>query len=174
MGLLKPGGFGMAGTPAGEKACCSGIEAGTESPDCQAATGGLPMARPHDSRFVRGLYLSLGMLALILGGLGMVLPLLPTTPFVLLAAACFARSSEYFHERMLAHHVIGPVIREWHTYRAMSRKVKRWAYLLMILSFGTSFLLMDAAWHRMMLATLGAVLGFFLWRVPVRELDAAK
>lgn len=174
MERVKPGAFGMAETPAGEDACCAETAALTDNADWQAAGGGLPMVRVHDSQFVRGLYLSLGILALILGGLGVVLPLLPTTPFVLLAAACFARSSEYFHERMLAHRVVGPMVREWREHRAMSRQVKRWAYLLMILSFGASFLLMDASWHRAMLATLGAVLGFFLWRVPVRELGAAK
>jgi hypothetical protein len=152
----------MAEIPAGEDACCAENAAGG---------GGLPMVRVHDSQFVRGLYLSLGILALILGGLGVVLPLLPTTPFVLLAAACFARSSEYFHERMLAHRVVGPMIREWREHRAMSRRVKRWAYLLMILTFGFSILLMDATWHRMMLAVAGTALGFFLWRVPVCEVE---
>lgn len=132
------------------------------------------MVRLHDSPFVRGLCLSLGVVALILAGLGVVLPLLPTTPFVLLAAACFARSSEYFHDRLLAHRIVGPIIREWHEHRTMSRQVKRWAYLLMILSFGVSILLMDSTWHRVMLAVLGTVLGLFLWRVPVHGPDKSE
>ncbi len=170
MEQVKSGAFGVAEMPAGDDACCSGNTVGAENPDREKTGGELPMVRLHDSPLVRGLYLGLGIFALILGALGVVLPLLPTTPFVLLAAACFARSSESFHERLLAHRVVGPMIIEWHQHRAMSRQVKRWAYLLMILSFGSSILLMDATWHRVMLAVLGAVLGFFLWRVPVREL----
>lgn len=111
-----------------------------------------------------------GFAALGLGLAGVVLPVLPTTPFVLLAAACFARGSVRFHEWLLHHRIAGPLIREWQTYRAMPRKAKRAAYLLMLLSFGTSILLMDSPWHRLMLAGLGLVLGVFLWRIPVREL----
>lgn len=42
----------------------------------------------------------------------------------------------------------------------------------MAFSFGLSILMLDQTWHRLMLAILGLILAFFLWRVPVRELDA--
>ncbi len=124
--------------------------------------------RLHDSRLVRLLCLGAGVAALLLGVLGIFLPVLPTTPFILLAAACFARSSRRFHDALLDHRLLGPIIQEWQTHRAMQRRVKHGAYLLMLLSFSTSIWLMDTFWHRLMLAILGAVLGFFLWRVPVR------
>jgi uncharacterized membrane protein YbaN (DUF454 family) len=124
--------------------------------------------RLHDSRLLRLLCLGGGVLALLLGVVGIFLPLLPTTPFILLAAACFARSSHRFHDALLGHPILGPIIQEWQTHRAMQRRVKHWAYLLMLLSFTTSILLMETLWHRLMLAALGLVLGFFLWRVPVR------
>lgn len=120
---------------------------------------------------VRLLCLGAGFAALGLGLAGVVLPLLPTTPFVLLAAACFARSSARFHDWLLNQRVAGPVIREWQTHRAMPRRAKRVAYLLMLLSFGGSILAMDSVWHRLPLAALGLGLTFFLWRVPVREVD---
>lgn len=128
--------------------------------------------QPHASRWVRLLCLGAGFTALALGLIGIVLPLLPTTPFVLLAAACFARSSERFHGWLLNHRIAGPLIREWREYRAMPRRAKRVAYGLMLVSFGSSILIMDSPWHRGLLAALGLVLGYFLWRVPVRELDA--
>jgi uncharacterized membrane protein YbaN (DUF454 family) len=53
----------------------------------------------------------------------------------------------------------------------MPRRAKRWAYALMVLSFGSSILLMESAWHRAMLAVLGMILAWFIWRVPVREPD---
>lgn len=122
---------------------------------------------------MRGFYLVLGMVALLLGGLGIVLPVLPTTPFVLLAAGCFARGSKPFHDWLLGNRIAGPLIREWREYRAMPRRAKHWAYTLMILSFGSSILVMASPWHRIMLIVLGGVLGFFLWRVPVRELSGS-
>ncbi len=129
-------------------------------------------AHLHDSRLVRLACLIAGMLALALGLLGIVVPVLPTTPFVLLAAACFARSSRRLHDALLAHRIAGPIIHEWRTYRAMPRKVKRVAYGLMLLSFAISIMLMQSNWHRSMLAVIGLILLFFLWRVPVREIAA--
>ncbi|MFA5241562.1 MAG: YbaN family protein [Sulfuricella sp.] len=126
-------------------------------------------SRLHDSRLIRAVFLALGMVALLLAVAGIFLPMLPTTPFVLLAAACFARGSEYLHEKMLAHRIAGPIIREWHEHRSMPPGVKPWAFLLMGLSFGASILLMETPWHRAMLAAIGTVLAFFLWRVPVRR-----
>lgn len=125
-------------------------------------------ARPHDSRLVRALFIAAGVIALLLGILGAFLPVMPTTPFVLVAAACFARGSRRLHDWMLAHRVAGPVIREWHEHRSMPPGIKPWAFLLMALSFGFSIYLMESAWHRAMLVTLGGVLAFLLWRVPVR------
>lgn len=127
-------------------------------------------ARLHDSRWVRLFCLGAGFAALGLGVAGIVLPVLPTTPFVLLAAACFARSSVRFHDTMMNHRIAGPIIHEWQTHRAMPRRAKRAGFLLMALSFGGSILLMNSNWHRLMLAALGLTLAYFLWRVPVREI----
>lgn len=129
----------------------------------------MSVSRLHDSRLMRAVFLGLGIVALLLAVAGIFLPMLPTTPFVLLAAACFARGSEYLHDKMLAHRIAGPIIREWHEHRSMPPGVKPWAFLLMGLSFGASILLMETPWHRAMLAAIGIVLAFFLWRVPVRE-----
>jgi len=134
---------------------------------------GASSIRLHDSRLVRGLYLALGIVALILAVLGAVLPVLPTTPFVLLAAACFARGSEHFHDRLLANRFAGPLIREWREHHSIPRRVKRWVYLLMALSFGSSILLMPAVWQQVMLAVLGIILAVFIWRIPVRDVDAS-
>ncbi|MDI6745854.1 MAG: YbaN family protein [Rhodocyclaceae bacterium] len=122
----------------------------------------------HDSPLVRAIYLGLGSLALLLAVLGIFLPILPTTPFVLLAAACFARGSERLHDELLAHRTAGPIIREWREHRSMPPGVKPWAFLLMGLSFGLSILLVDSGWHRGMLAGIAIVLALFLWRIPVR------
>lgn len=133
---------------------------------------GAGSARPHNSRLVRALYLTVGFAAVILGIAGIVLPVLPTTPFLLLAAACFARSSQHFHDKLLANRIAGPIIREWIEHRSIRRPVKRWVYLLLALSFGSSILLMPSVWHQVMLAALGIVLATFIWRIPVRDVEA--
>jgi len=125
----------------------------------------------HDSPFVRAMYLGAGFLALFLGVLGAVLPVLPTTPFVLLAAACFARGSEYFHRKLLANRIAGPIIREWCIYHSIPRRAKRWAYFLMTLSFGSSILIVPELWQKIMLVVIGSILAFYVWRIPMREIQ---
>jgi len=125
----------------------------------------------HDSPVVRAIYLSIGFLALLLGAIGAFLPVLPTTPFILLAAACFARGSEYFHRKLLENRIAGPIIIEWRMYRSIPRQVKRWVYLLMTISFSSSLIIVPEVWQKMMLLTIGLILVFFIWRIPVREIS---
>ena len=130
--------------------------------------------RLHDSRLIRSLYLIVGFAAVILAVAGVILPILPTTPFLLLAAACFARSSKRFHDRLLANRIAGPIIREWIEHRSIRRQVKRWVYLLMALSFGSSILMMTSMWHQAMLAVLGIVLTLFIWDIPERDSNSGS
>ena len=62
---------------------------------------------------------------MILGIAGIVLPLLPTTPFILLASACFMRGSPAFHRWLHEHKTFGPMLENWHKHRAVTRKVKQ-------------------------------------------------
>ena len=80
----------------------------------------------------------LGFLFLGLGVVGVFLPLLPATPFVLLAAACFARSSEKWHRWMLANSTFGPMIRNWEQNRCISWRVKAIAIASMVFVGGYS------------------------------------
>ena len=73
---------------------------------------------------VRIAYLALGFISLLLGAVGIVLPLLPTVPFVLLAAFFFARSSPPLERWLVDHPGFGPHILAWRTRRAISRKGK--------------------------------------------------
>lgn len=115
----------------------------------------------------RILLLSLGWLAIVLGTLGIVLPLLPTTPFVLLAAWCFARSSPRFHHWLLWRSPFGRYLRHWQRHRAMPPGAKGRAMLLIILTFAVSIWLVHMLWVRIMLGIMLCVLLLFMWRIPV-------
>jgi uncharacterized membrane protein YbaN (DUF454 family) len=83
----------------------------------------------------------IGLICVGLGLVGIVLPLLPTTPFILLAALCFARSSQALHDWLLNNHTFGKMIRDWNSHRAISLKGKLAALFAMALSLVMSFVL---------------------------------
>lgn len=124
----------------------------------------------HPSRFVRHVFIAWGFAALMLGVAGIFLPILPTTPFILLAAACFARGSERFHAWLLAHHLTGPLIADWYQHQSLRPVIKRLAYLLTVISFGSSILIVSAPALKCLLLLLAVLLLYFLWRIPVRSM----
>ena len=119
---------------------------------------------------LRWVLLALGWLFVGLGVVGAVLPILPTTPFLLLAAACFARSSERFYLWLLDNRIFGPLIRDWRAHRAMPRNAKRVAIGAIVVFIGSStvFFLVDP-WARAAMVATGVTLVIFLLRIPNRE-----
>lgn len=114
----------------------------------------------------RSLWLSLGFACVGLGLIGALLPLMPTTIFLILAAACFARSSPRFEAWLLDHHRFGPTLRAWRAHGAISRKSKIAACTGMTLGYG---LFLFAARPALPLALIVALLmaacaGFVLTR----------
>lgn len=87
---------------------------------------------------LRAFWSALGLLALALGAIGAFLPVLPTTPFVILAAFCFAKGSPWLAEILENHAVFGPIIQDWRTHGAIARRYKAMAIAMMALAFGTS------------------------------------
>lgn len=123
--------------------------------------------RVHRSRAARALYLSVGFLSLTLGIIGAFLPLLPTTVFVLIAAYCFARSSERFYTALLSNKHFGPMIRDWQTHRCISRQSRTYAIVLIVLSFGvTTAGFVEGTLLRVVLVALAGALVFYLSSLP--------
>lgn len=126
--------------------------------------------RPHSSPLVRWLLWIAGTVALLLGIAGVFLPVLPTTPFILLAAACYARASERFHRRLLAHPGFGPVIREWEEYRSLPLRTKKYAVALMSLSICVSiWVVSNYPWAQLFLVAVGIGASTWVWRIPSRD-----
>lgn len=78
----------------------------------------------HGSAALRGVYIVVGLLFVALGFVGAFLPVLPTTPFLILAVACFARSSQRLESWLLDHPRFGPVLHDWRQRGAIPRKAK--------------------------------------------------
>lgn len=114
---------------------------------------------------MRIVLLTAGWLALALGIAGVFVPLLPTTPFLLLAAACFARSSPALHARLRAHPRLGPFLEQWSRDRSVPRAAKQRAYVLVVACFALSIALAPGLWPRLALLGLGLALLVFLSRL---------
>jgi len=79
-------------------------------------------------------YLVMGVIFLIIGILGVFLPLLPTTPFLILAGFFFSKSSEKFHSWLMNHEYLGPPIHDWKNSGVIRKKYKIFATLMMMIS----------------------------------------
>ena len=95
----------------------------------------------------RPMYVTAGVVSLGLGLAGVFLPLLPTTPFVLLAAFCFARGNPAWEARLLADPRFGPPIRAWRERGAIPIHGKRLALLMMLISAVGGWFLLPPAWR---------------------------
>lgn len=136
----------------------------------QEETWEIPESELHPSRLVRMLLWTLGSLALLLGVVGVFLPGLPTTPFVLVAAACYARASEPFYRWLIANPTFGPLIIEWRRHHSIPFRIKVIAIVLMSLTISASIWTLSAIpWLQVMLAGIGTVTAIWLWRVPSRD-----
>ena len=106
-------------------------------------------------------YASLG-----LGLVGIVVPGLPTVPFVLLSAYAAARGSQRLHDALLAHAQFGPMIRDWHAYRAVSRRAKVAAAVMMAICAVVMFLAAPRWWMAAGGTAVMAIVGAWLWSRP--------
>lgn len=115
---------------------------------------------------MRFIYASFGLFCVVLAVIGIILPLLPTVPFLLLAAFFFANSSERLHSWITEHRVFGPMITDWHQNGSIRPAAKKAATLSIAAVFGLS-LLLNAPVHVLGIQALvlSAVL-VFIWSRP--------
>jgi len=118
---------------------------------------------------IRILLISAGWLSIALGVLGVMLPLLPTTPFILLAAACFAKSSPSFHNWLLTHRHLGPIIRQYQSGNGLPRRVRQRALAILWASMSLSMWIIGQWWAVVVLGTIGACVTIYLCRLPAAD-----
>lgn len=133
-----------------------------------------PFTPPHvRSRLVRWLLIGVGTISLLLGLIGVVLPLLPTVPFLLVTAMCWAQASPRLHRWLLSRPKLGPAIERWERERTIPRRVKWTALGLFTLSMGTTiWWVRGHPWLPWALAGMAAVLLLVIARLP-QERDGA-
>lgn len=130
--------------------------------------------KPSSSRTVRWLLWLAGTVSLALGLIGVVLPGLPTTPFVLLAAACYAKASPRLHAWLLNHRFLGPMVRDWETHRSLTLRTKTIAIGSMLAMVSLSaWGLRHQPWALGGLLLAGAVGAWVVARIPTRPRDGS-
>ncbi|MCX7644649.1 MAG: YbaN family protein [Rhodobacteraceae bacterium] len=115
---------------------------------------------------MRWLWVLGGGLSLGVGVAGMVLPLVPTVPLLLLAAFCFARSSERLHAWLIGHRTFGPPIEAWKRRGAIGRRAKWLASLSILAALGLSLLLGVRSEILVVQALALAAVALFIWTRP--------
>jgi uncharacterized membrane protein YbaN (DUF454 family) len=95
-----------------------------------------------------------GTVALALGIIGIVVPVLPTTPFLLLAAACYARSSERLHRWLLNNRYLGEPIRSYRDHRAVRLHVKIYAIVVLWAGIALSIVAIGGFWLTLALVAI--------------------
>ena len=112
-----------------------------------------------------------GWTCVVLGLIGIVLPVLPTTPFLLLAATCFAKSSKRFHHWLLNSPLFGPIIRDWQEKRYIKKKVKVWALFVIVVTFSISIYVVPLDAVRVFLVVMLCLCLFFVGRLPTTPMQ---
>ncbi|MDM8567631.1 YbaN family protein [Candidatus Halobeggiatoa sp. HSG11] len=117
------------------------------------------------------LLIILGWLFVVLGIIGVILPILPTTPFLIIALAFFSKSSPRFHQMLLNNVWFGPTLKQWEDKKTLSRKIKYKAFFLIIITFSISIAILDSKiLLQLLLVGIAIVLLFFIWRIKEEPL----
>ncbi|WP_447968057.1 YbaN family protein [Nitrospira sp. M1] len=116
-----------------------------------------------------------GWICLAFGFVGLFLPILPTTPFILLAAYCFSKSSPQLHHKLIQQPTLGPMIQNWEQHGSISKRAKITATVTMVLLFSFSlFILSVGVLLKAMLVGIATGVLAFIWTRPLPPYERAE
>ena len=115
---------------------------------------------------MRVIWLLFGVLSVVAGFAGIFLPLLPTVPFLLLAAFFFGKSSQRAHDWLLSHKRLGPAIVDWQENGAISRKSKYLSAVSMVIVFAISILFGIPVYILIIQIVILLSVSYFIWTRP--------
>ena len=126
------------------------------------------IAKEASNPIIKALWVIAGSVFVVLGAFGVILPGLPTTPFLILAAACYIRSSQRLYDWLIANKTFGPYLRDYREGKGIPKRAKKIALVMMTIFVGYAVLFaLDDLFIRIVVLILGMI-GFFYvaYRVP--------
>lgn len=132
------------------------------------------MTTASNNPLARIFFLILGLVCLVLASLGFALPGLPGTPFLLLAAACFARSSPRLHSWLLTNRLFGPIIKNWQESRSIPRRAKLIAITMVVVAAAISLASLNNLSYKLALVAVLTIPLVILIRLKETEVVAVE
>jgi len=108
-----------------------------------------------------------GFFFVVLGVIGAFLPVMPTTPFLILAAACFSKGSERYHQWLCNHRWFGPIIKDWENKRCMQCSIKIYSISTMLVSASLSIIVLPNIYGQIACCILVGIGCYYVYRIPV-------
>ena len=121
------------------------------------------------NKALRVLLIIVGWLSVLLGVMGIFLPVLPTTPFLLLAAACFVRTSPKFYQWLVEHPKLGKYIVYYLEGKGIPLKAKVYTIVLMMMTMGMTAYFVPVTAVRILLPLVGVLVALYIVRQPTLE-----
>lgn len=115
------------------------------------------------------IFITIGSISLGLGILGIILPILPTTPFLLVTSYFYYRSSDRLHHWLLTHKVFGPIIYDYVTYRQIPKKAKFSAIFLIVISISFTVYLLENIYVQVGLVIIATTVIIYLLSIPSKK-----
>ncbi|TGK01427.1 DUF454 domain-containing protein [Leptospira langatensis] len=125
--------------------------------------------RLHRYSIVRYLLVIVGTISLVLGIIGIFTPVLPTTPFLLLTAACYARASQKFYNWLMNNKYFGNFIRDWRIHKAIPLKAKIIAVASIVITMTISAIFAPIIYVRIGMAIIGICVIVYILRFPTKK-----
>ena len=138
----------------------------TENPAIVSPKQNMQNRQTLSQSIVRVLLFGAGSISVVLGVVGIFLPLLPTTPFLLLAAACYVRSSNKFYTWLISHPVLSKYILAYLNGQGIPRKAKYYTLLVMWLTMSVSAAIVPLWQVSVLLLCIGLGVSAYIWRLP--------
>lgn len=124
----------------------------------------------YDSGAARWALLIIGTISVVLGVIGLLLPIVPTTPFLVVAAACYARSSRKFYMWLMTNRWFGKYLRDWRAGKGIPLYAKIGSTVVIVASFGTSAVLfVPVNWGKVLMIAVGIAALVYVWWQPTAQ-----
>ncbi|TGK07382.1 DUF454 domain-containing protein [Leptospira semungkisensis] len=123
----------------------------------------------HRSSIVRYVLIIIGTISLVLGIIGVFTPVLPTTPFLLLTAACYARASQKFYNWLMNNKYFGNFIRDWRIHKAIPLRAKIIAVSSIVITMTISAIFAPIIYVRIGMAVIGICVIAYILQFPTKK-----